>query len=86
MYCIDRVTPAQVKAAWDHNFLLDVPKLSLQVLDDRLRASSRLTFPNQQREFEYLKAYNEWLNKDGSEVKVRAFEALNEGLDGSFWK
>lgn len=86
MCCVDRVTPAQIKACWDHNFLLDVPKLSMQLVDDRLKASNRLIFSNQQRELEYIEAYNTWLNNEGSEDREPAFEALNSELDGHYWK
>jgi hypothetical protein len=86
LHCIDRIEPEQVKVAWDRNFMLDLEKLSLQALDERLRESNRLTFPNQVREFQYIEAYNTWLNEQDSEDQEEVFEALNSDLDGASWK
>ena len=83
LYCIDFIKPEQVKAAWTKNFLLDLEKPTLQALDDRLRESNRLTFPNQQRQQEYLEAYDSWMVEQGEE---HVFEALESTLDGSYWK
>ena len=84
--CIDRISSDQVQAAWTKNFLLDKEKPSLQVLDERLRASNRLIFSNQQREFEYMEAYNTWLKDHEPEEPPEVFEALNSTLDGAYWK
>lgn len=83
LYCIDCIKPEQVTAAWTKNYLLDLEKPSLKALDDRLRDSNRLTFPNQQRELEYLEAYNSWMVEQDEQ---HVFEALNSTLDGSYWK
>lgn len=86
LWCIDWLSKEQIKSCWVHNFLLDLPKLSLQVCDERLAQTNRLTFKNQTRQWDYMEAYANWLKEHGEEALGDEFQALDSGLDGAYWK
>jgi hypothetical protein len=86
LWCIDYVKQDVIERMWTRNFLLDVPKLSLAALDERLSGKDNLTFANQVRMWQYVEAYKEFLAEKGQEVDGELLCALDSGLDGGYWK
>ena len=86
LWCIDWWTTDAIKSCWTHNFLLDLEKPSLADCDARLKASNRLPFPNQTREYMYIDAYLNWLKDQPEEAQEEEFQALDCDLDGVYWQ
>ena len=85
LWCMNWVTPEAVRKAYVKNFLLDVKQPSLKLCDERLGQSNRLTFKNQTRQWDYIKAYKMWLQDDKA-IQEQQLESLEDGLDGVYWK
>ena len=85
LYCIDWVEPSVIQRCWEKNFLLDVEKPSLELCDERLNANNRMTFSNQVRKYQYLKAYSDWLDETDDGEAEGVFAALHNDLDGEYW-
>jgi hypothetical protein len=82
LWCIDWARKEAIHSYWTHNFMLDVPQLSLSAAEDRLRGK-----PNSRwlLEESYIAAYESWREEKGEEVEEQQWDALDSYLDGAYW-
>jgi hypothetical protein len=86
LYCIDFYKSDQISRLYMRNFLLDQKKLSLAHVDDLLKQTTRMTFQNQERMERYKGAFQKWCKENDEDAPQDVLEALESGLDGSYWQ
>jgi len=85
LWSIDWVKKEAIKACWVRNYLLGVQKPTLVAVDEMLKQNNRLTFANADRQWQYVTAYETWLQEHANEAESEPFLALNTLLDGAYW-
>ena len=86
LYCIDFYKSDQISRLYMRNFLLDQKKLSLAHVDDLLKQTTRMTFQNQERMERYIGAFQKRRKENDENAPQDVLEALESGLDGSYWQ
>ena len=83
---LSRVKQSSISKWWRHNFLLDVPTLTVAAVEERLRAVKNRE-PLRQRLSDYYEdCYTTWTEEHNEvELGYEGDEALG-GLDGEYWK
>ena len=82
LWCIDWARKEAIRSYWDHNFMLDVRRVTLAATTQRLRGKPNSRWLLEER---YVAAYEAWREERGEEVQEQQWAALDCRLDGVYW-
>jgi transposase len=82
LWCIDWARKEAIRSYWDHNFMLDVKKLSLAAAEERLRGTPNWRWLLEEH---YVASYESWREEHGEVVQEQQWDALESYLDGAYW-
>jgi hypothetical protein len=83
LWCIDWAAKPAIRSYWVNNFMLGGQEVSLKACEDQLRGKQNSRQPLEER---YIAAYESWRVESGQEVLPAQWEALDDYLDGKYWK
>ncbi len=83
---VHRVGQDSITSWWTQNFLLDVPNLTLSVVDKRLKEVSGRRPIRQDLADQYEQQYSIWLEDHDEADLVYEGDVEAGGLDGAYWK
>ena len=83
---LESVGQESITSWWTHNFLLDVRKLSVKAVEERLSQIRKRPPIRQALADKYMDAYEAWLEEHIEMPLERPPEELYIDLDGDFWK
>jgi len=83
---LEAVGSDDISKWWISNFLLDVPKLSVQAVQDRIGEIRNKPPIRQGLSDKYIAAYEEWLEHNVEVLPEGVDSDLEDELDGDFWR
>lgn len=84
--CIDRVGQDEITSFFNHNFLLNTRNITLKEVEARLSFHHGKAPMRQALADKYADAYDQWLEEHEGVVGPDKYQALDDGLDGAYWK